>query len=133
MPVQPHSTTDSLQSNMLCITTICHILACTCFSMVKDIKTPGNEANSSQVNPLLTQAAFWLQRRKLTMQQRHWRIQVESHDALECFGLIKKQVIRVQKLIGLPPPHSNYLGVFFSFRRTFGDVITFGEALTHKF
>ena len=46
---------------------------------------------------------------------------------------IAKQVIRVQKLVGLPPPHSNYLEVFLRFRRTFAEVITFGEALAHAF
>ena len=44
-----------------------------------------------------------------------------------------KQVIRVQKLVGLPPPHSNYLRVFLRFRRTFAEVITFGEASAHEF
>ena len=45
----------------------------------------------------------------------------------------REQVIRVQKLVGLPPPHSNYLGVFPRFRRTFPEVITFGEASAHEF
>ena len=31
------------------------------------------------------------------------------------------------------PPHSNYLGVFPRFRRTFAKVITFGEASAHEF
>ena len=35
--------------------------------------------------------------------------------------------------MGLPPPHSNYLGVFLKFRRTFAEVITFGEATAHEF
>ena len=34
---------------------------------------------------------------------------------------------------GCFPPHSNYLEVFLRFRRIFTEVITFGEALTHKF
>ena len=45
-----------------------------------------------------------------------------------------KQVIRVKKLVGLPPPpHSNYLSVFLSFKRTFAEVITFSEASMLKF
>ena len=44
-----------------------------------------------------------------------------------------KQVIQVKKLVGLPPPHSNYLGVFLRFRRTFTEVITFDKALAHEF
>ena len=43
-----------------------------------------------------------------------------------------EQVIQVQKLVGLLPPHSNYLGVFFRFRRTFAEVITFGETSGHE-
>ena len=31
------------------------------------------------------------------------------------------------------PPHSNYLRVFLRFRRTFAEVITFGEASAHEF
>ena len=31
------------------------------------------------------------------------------------------------------PPHSNYLRVFLRFRRTFAEVITFGEASGHEF
>ena len=34
---------------------------------------------------------------------------------------------------GYRPPHSNYLGVFLRFRRTFTEVIKFGEASTHEF
>ena len=30
--------------------------------------------------------------------------------------------------MGLPPPHSNYLGVFLRFIRSFAEVIKFGEA-----
>ena len=44
----------------------------------------------------------------------------------------KKQVIRVKKLVGLPPPHSNYLHVFFRFRRAFAEVITFVGASSHE-
>ena len=33
--------------------------------------------------------------------------------------------------MGLPPP--NYLGVFLRFRRTFAEVIMFGEASAHEF
>ena len=45
----------------------------------------------------------------------------------------KKQVIRVEKLVGLPPPHSNYLDVFFRFKRAFAKVITFVGASAHEF
>ena len=41
-------------------------------------------------------------------------------------------VIRVQKLVGLPPPHSNYLGVFRRFRRTFAKDNTFGGASANE-
>ena len=44
-----------------------------------------------------------------------------------------KQVIRVEKLVGLPPLHSNYLDAFFRFRRAFAEVIMFGEAPLHEF
>ena len=33
-------------------------------------KTRGTEANSSQVNSLLKEVAFWLQRKKLRMQKK---------------------------------------------------------------
>ena len=45
----------------------------------------------------------------------------------------KKQVIRVKNSWGCRPPHSNYLGVFLSFKRTFAEVITPSEASTHEF
>ena len=44
-----------------------------------------------------------------------------------------KQVIRIKKLMGLLPPHSNYLVVFLRFRRTFAEVIMLGEASAHEF
>ena len=34
---------------------------------------------------------------------------------------------------GCCPPHSNYLGVFCRFRRTFAEVFTFGEAIAYEF
>ena len=49
------------------------------------------------------------------------------------FWLLVQQVIRVKKLVGLPPPHSNYLDVFLRFRRTFVEVITFGGSSAHEF
>ena len=45
----------------------------------------------------------------------------------------QKQVIRVQKLVGLPPLALELLGVFLRFRRTFAEVITFGGASAHEF
>ena len=45
----------------------------------------------------------------------------------------KKQVIRVQKLVGLPPPALELLGVFLRFRITFAEVITFSGASAHEF
>ena len=39
----------------------------------------------------------------------------------------------LKKLVGLPPPHSNYLGDFLRFRRTFAEVIMFDEASAHEF
>ena len=44
-----------------------------------------------------------------------------------------KQVIQVQKLVGLPPPHSNYFDVYLRLRRTFAEVIMFGGASVHEF
>ena len=45
----------------------------------------------------------------------------------------QQQVIRVKKLVGLPPPHSNYLHVFFRFRRAFAKLITLFGASAHEF
>ena len=45
----------------------------------------------------------------------------------------KKQVIRVQKLVGLPPPALELLGVFLRFKITFAEVITFSGASAHEF
>ena len=45
----------------------------------------------------------------------------------------EKQVIRVQKLVGLPPPTLELLGVFLRFRITFAEVITFSGASAHEF
>ena len=50
-----------------------------------------------------------------------------SHMHQSTFTL--KQVIRVQKLVG---PHSNHMGVFVRFRRTFAEVIAFGGASAHE-
>ena len=44
-----------------------------------------------------------------------------------------KQVIRIQKLVGLLSVHSNYLGNFLGFRRNFAEVILLGGASTQKF
>ena len=41
--------------------------------------------------------------------------------------------VEIKTILGLPPPYSNYLGVFLRFRRTFAEVITVSEALAHKF
>ena len=42
---------------------------------------------------------------------------------------------RRKEVIGVVPlhPHSNYLGVFLRFERTFAASITFGEAIALKF
>ena len=48
-------------------------------------------------------------------------------------SFFRKQVIRVQKFVGLPPPALELLGVFVRFRRTFAEVITFGGASAHEF
>ena len=53
--------------------------------------------------------------------------------AVVCMKKALKQVIRVQKLVGLPPPHSNYLGIFRRFRRTFAEFITFGGVSAQEF
>ena len=46
---------------------------------------------------------------------------------------IGKKVIQVKKLVGLPPPHLNYLGVFLRYIRAFAEVNTFGGASAHEF
>ena len=47
--------------------------------------------------------------------------------------LKNKEVIQVQKLMGLSAPHSNYFGVSLRFRRSFARVIMLNEASAHKF
>ena len=44
-----------------------------------------------------------------------------------------KQVFEFKNSWGCRPPHSNYLRVFLRFRRTFAEVIMFGEASVHEF
>ena len=53
--------------------------------------------------------------------------------AVETFKTGLKQVIRVQKLVGLPPPALELLGVFLRFRIIFAEVITFSGASAHEF
>ena len=54
-----------------------------------------------------------------------------DHSGLRILLTQEKQVIQFQKLMGLPP--LNYLNIFIRFRRTFAEVITFGEASAHEF
>ena len=56
---------------------------------------------------------------------------VSTANLLNLFSL-PKQVIQVEKLVGLPPPYSKCLGVYLRFRRAFAEVITFGGASAHK-
>ena len=68
-------------------------------------------------------------------QNQSLSLAVEKLPFLECCtdGFRLKQVIRVQKLVGLPPPALELLGVFLRFRKTFAEVITFSGASAHEF
>ena len=47
--------------------------------------------------------------------------------------LIKNKYFEFKNSWGCLPPHSNYMGAFIRFRRTFAEVITFGEASLREF
>ena len=53
--------------------------------------------------------------------------------AYGCVTGVKTSKLELRNLWGCRPPHSNYLGIFVRFIRTFTEIITFGKASGHEF